>query len=124
MRSWTDQEVENILGNLLRWGVIIAGAIVLIGGIFYIFRYGSQLPHYHIFKGEPPDLKSVTGIIREVITLHPRAVIQLGLLLLIATPVARVVLSIYGFVHQKDKTYVVITFIVLFILVVSLTGLV
>jgi hypothetical protein len=37
------------------------GAPVALGGILYLGRYGSQLPHYHVFSGEPSDLGSVRG---------------------------------------------------------------
>jgi uncharacterized membrane protein len=122
MRNWTDQEVENILGNLLRTGVIIAATVVLLGGIIYLLSHGSYLPDYRVFRGEPAGLRSIIGILKEVISFSPQAVIQLGLLLLIATPVTRVILSIYGFMHQKDRTYIIITLIVLMILLYSLSG--
>jgi len=122
MRNWTDQQVENILGNLLRAGVIVAAIVVLLGGILYLLSHAAQLPNYRVFRGEPADLRSIIGILKEVIGLSPQAIIQIGLLLLIATPVARVILSIYGFVRQKDRTYIIITLIVLMILLYSLSG--
>jgi uncharacterized membrane protein len=51
-----------------------------------------------------------------------RGIIQLGLLFLIATPVARVVFSIFAFSVQRDRLYVVVTLTVLAILMFSLTG--
>jgi uncharacterized membrane protein len=80
------------------------------------------MPHYRIFKGEPADLKSVSGIVKELFSFRSRAIIQLGFILLIATPVARVALSILGFTHKKDWTYVIITATVLVILLFSLSG--
>ena len=57
-------------------------------------------------------------------SLHgrPRGLIQFGLLLLIATPVARVAFSVFGFTQERDWVYVVITLIVLALLVYSLSG--
>lgn len=121
-RSWTDQRVENILGNLLRFGVIISGIVVLAGGIFFLLQSNLRWPGYHIFKGEPADLRNIFGIIKEALVFRPRAIIQFGLLLLIATPVARVLFSVFGFLRQKDCTYVAITSFVLVILVLSLAG--
>jgi uncharacterized membrane protein len=46
--------------------------------------------------------------------------IQLGLLLLIATPVARVAVAIVGFALERDRLYTVISLIVLLILLASL----
>jgi uncharacterized membrane protein len=78
--------------------------------------------HYGEFRGQPPELTSVAGVVRGVRALDPRAVIQLGLLLLIATPVARVAFSLVAFLRQRDRTYVVITSIVLLLLLYSLLG--
>ena len=68
------------------------------------------------------QLRSVTGIVRSALGGNSLGVIQLGLLLLIATPVARVALSLVGFVRQADRTYVLITTVVLAILLFSLAG--
>ena len=119
---WTDEQMEQIVSSLLRSGVIIAALVVLVGGGFYLVHYGATLPNYRIFRGEPADLRSVSGIIGDVLSLHPRGLIQLGLLLLIATPVARVAFSILAFALQRDRTYVVVTLIVLGVLIYSLAG--
>ena len=121
-RSWTDERVENILGNLLRIGVVVSGLVVLAGGIFYLLKSNLRWPGYHIFQGEPADLRNIFGIIKETVVFRPRAIIQFGLLILIATPVARVLFSVFGFLRQKDRTYVAITSIVLVILDLSLAG--
>jgi uncharacterized membrane protein len=119
---WTDEQVERFVGNLLRYGVLSAALVALIGGVFYLARFGATPVHYHEFRGEPPRLTSVVGVVGGVLALDPRAVIQLGLLLLIATPIARVAFSLLAFIRQRDRTYVVITAIVLAILLYSLTG--
>ena len=119
---WTDEHGERCVGNLLRWGVLTAAAVALVGGIFYLVRSGSAPVHYGEFRGQPPELTSVAGVVRGVRALDPRAVIQLGLLLLIATPVARVAFSLVAFLRQRDRTYVVITSIVLLLLLYSLLG--
>ena len=120
--AWTDDQIEQLLGTLLRIGVIIAATVVLGGGIFYLIRYGTASPDYRVFHGEPADLRSVHGIIKDVLSLRIRAVIQLGLLLLIATPIARVVFSIFAFIKEGDRMYVVVTLIVLSVLIYSLLG--
>ncbi len=72
--------------------------------------------------GEPADLRSVSGIMKSAISFHTRGLIQLGVRLLIATPVARVVFSIIAFALQRDRTYIVVTLIVLGVLFYSLFG--
>jgi len=114
---------ENILGNLLRAGVSMAAAVVLIGGVVYLLRHGSEPFAYEVFRGEPTDLRSIAGIIRSARTLSGRGIIQLGMLMLVATPVARVMFSVGAFAAEKDWKYVVITLIVLVVLLYSmLTG--
>jgi len=119
---WTDEQAEQIIGNLLRIGVSIAAAVVSLGGLVYLLRYGAVLPQYHIFRGEPTDLRTISGIVAYALSFRARGLIQLGLLLLIATPVARVAFSVFAFARQHDRTYVVVTLIVLSILIFSLAG--
>jgi uncharacterized membrane protein len=119
-QEWGDEQVEQIMGNLLRAGVLLSASVVFFAGILYLVRYGGMRPHYRIFRGEPQDLTSVGAIARFAIAEHSRGIIQLGLLLLIATPIARVLFSVYAFARERDWLYVGITFIVLAVLVGSL----
>jgi uncharacterized membrane protein len=121
-RSWTDRRMDVVIGNLLRFGVLVSAAVVLVGGIFYLARNGRSPTDYRVFRGEPSDLRSVGGILRDAVALNGRGIIQLGLLLLIATPVARVAFSIFGFAEEHDRMYVVIASIVLLVLAYSLIG--
>jgi len=119
---WNDQRVELIIGNLLRAGVILAAAIVAAGGAIYLLRHGSATPHYGVFLGEPEDLRSLRGIIRDVLAFRGRGIIQLGLLVLLATPVARVAFSVIAFALERDLLYVGVTLVVLAVLSFSLLG--
>jgi uncharacterized membrane protein len=120
-RGWSDERVDALLGTLLRVGVLLSAAIVAAGGVLYLFKYGGTTPAYGDFRGEPADLRSVGGIVRAALELRGRGLIQLGLLVLIATPVARVAFSLFAFARQRDRTYVLVTAFVL-LLVASLTG--
>jgi uncharacterized membrane protein len=118
--GWTDERVEQLLGNLLRAGVVVAALVVLLGGALYLVRYGSAPADHHTFHGEPADLRSPTGIVRSALAGHSRGLIQLGLLLLVATPIARVAFSVFAFARQRDYTYVALTLVVLALLMYSL----
>jgi uncharacterized membrane protein len=120
--GWTDEQVEQIISTLLRSGVVIAALMVLVGGFLYLLRYGATSPNYEVFRGEPAGLRSVYGIVANALSFQTRGLIQLGLLLLIATPVARVAFSVLAFALQRDRIYVFVTLIVLGVLVYSLTG--
>jgi uncharacterized membrane protein len=117
-----EQRMDIIIGNLLRYGVIIAGTVVLLGGIFYLVRHGLEFPEYRIFRGEPVELRSFGGVFRILTALSPRGIIQFGFLLLLATPLARVAFSVFAFARQRDLTYVLVTLFVLAALVFSLAG--
>ena len=121
-QAWGDKRFEVMIGRLLRFGVIFAAAWVLAGGIHYLVQFGSAKPDYEVFRGEPGGLRYTHEIIHEAMELNARGLIQLGLLLLIATPVARVAFSVIGFALQKDWMYVVITLIVLALLLYSLSS--
>src|SRR5579872_1433621 len=112
--NWNDERVEKILGTLLQSGVIVSGAVVLAGGILYLLRYGHLPVHYENFVAERERLDSLAGVGHDALHGDGRAIIQCGLLLLIATPVARVLFSIIGFALEKDRLYVVLTLIVFF----------
>jgi uncharacterized membrane protein len=122
MAQWTDEQVDQALGHLLRIGVILAGAVAAAGGLAYLVHHGSVPVDYRAFRGAPQDLRTVKGILGSALSLHSLGVIQLGLLILVATPIARVALSLVAFVRQRDRKYVLITGIVLAILVFSLAG--
>ncbi len=121
-RDWTDQRVEIIVGKLLQAGVILSAFVVLLGGIIFLVTHGMEKANYRVFLGEPSDLRTLRGIIHRSAHFRGRGVIQLGLLLLIATPIARVAFSIFGFAEEKDRLYMVFTGIVLVILLYSLLG--
>jgi uncharacterized membrane protein len=119
-QSWDDQRIEVIIGALLRTGVILAASVVLFGGVLYLMHHGREVADFTTFHGEPENLKSVSQIVHGALAGSAHAIIQLGLLLLIATPVARVIFSAIAFAIERDYMYVVITLIVLGILLYSL----
>jgi uncharacterized membrane protein len=119
---WTDQTIENVVGNLLRVGVSLAAAVVMLGGAIYLARHWAEPVNYRIFRGEPAEYRSVFGIFHQVLAVRGRGIVQLGLLLLIATPVARVGFSAWAFFEERDRMYVGFTLIVLGVLLYSLLG--
>ena len=121
-RGWTDQRIENTVGRLLQAGVMLAASVVLIGAAIYLKRHAWEPVGYSVFRGEPAVYKTVRGILHGVATWRGRGFVQLGLLLLIATPVARVAFSVWAFAEEKDKMYVTFTLIVLAVLLYSLFG--
>jgi len=117
---WTDHEVEQIVGRLLQLGVLIATVVVLLGAVMLIATHGGDVMNFRVFRGESSTLRSVSAAVRGAFSMDPRGMVQLGLVLLIATPVARVALTLVAFVLQRDRLYVVLTAIVLVLLLFGL----
>jgi uncharacterized membrane protein len=120
--KWQDRDLENIIGNLLRAGVLLSMLIVVTGGVIYLVRHGSMTPDYKTFHSQPLEFRTISGILRGVWAGKGRAVIQLGILVLIATPIARVAFSIFGYLVEKDYLYMAITLLVLGIILFSMLG--
>ena len=110
----TDTRLEEIVGRLLQTGVVLAASVVLVGGIWYLLDNGPAPVSYARFHPAARSLHALLSLPR------PQAVILAGLLLLIATPVARVVFSIFAFALERDRLYVLLTAIVLGVLLYSI----
>lgn len=118
-----ERDVEKTVGKLLRTGVIIASVVVFVGGMLYLMTYGAlDRPDYHIFKGEGSGLITFDGIFKGFFTAKPAGIIQFGVLLLILTPILRIIFSLVAFVVEKDRLYICITLIVLSIILASTFG--
>lgn len=115
-----DRRLEIMIGNALRLGVLIAAAVVALGAIAYLLQHMHSRADFHHFASASPATTTVGGIVRSAAALQSEGVIQLGLLLLIATPVARVMLAATGFALERDWMYVAVSLIVLAVLVSSL----
>jgi uncharacterized membrane protein len=122
MTRLTDQQLDTAIGIVLRIGVMAAAALVAAGGVMYLVGHAASAPSYSVFHGAPPGLTSMRAIIRGAATLNPLFVVQFGLIVLMATPVARVIACAVGFGWQRDWKYVVISLIVLGLLLVGLIG--
>jgi uncharacterized membrane protein len=122
LHTWEEDQkkVEGFIGNLLRTGVVTAAIIVLVGGVLFLSGHATTGFSYHQFKGEPAQLRSVMGIFHDAVAMHSLGLIQLGILLLIATPISRVVFSVFAFAEERDWMYVSITLVVLALLLYSL----
>jgi len=121
-KLFKDKDIQLLIGSLLRWGVLLSMAVVAIGGVIYLYRHGHDISDYSVFKAQPIFTRNVMAIVDGVVTLKGRAIIQLGILLLIATPIMRVLFSAIGFFREKDYLYVGITVLVLAIIMVSMFG--
>jgi uncharacterized membrane protein len=117
------RRVELLISNLLRVGVLASLALVIIGTVV-------TFVHHPEYFSSPADFErlvrpgaafphSLGDVIQGILLWRGQAIVTAGLLLLIATPVMRVAVSIFAFVYQEDRTFTYITALVLFLLLLS-----
>jgi uncharacterized membrane protein len=116
----TDEKLETAIGRMLQAGVLLAAVVVLIGGVMYLLHASGPRPDYSHFRGVAEHLRTPGGIWRGMMHGGAESVIQLGLLVLIATPVVRVILAGAGFLMERDRLYFWVSAIVLAVLCYSL----
>ncbi|HWE53750.1 MAG TPA: DUF1634 domain-containing protein [Bryobacteraceae bacterium] len=117
-----DQQMEASMGVLLRNGVITCCAVMVAGAVLYLVRHGNEQASYAKFHGEPPALESIRGVLGQVRAGSARGIIQLAALLMIATPVLRVVIAVFDFARMKDWKFTAISLAVLGLLAFGLFG--
>ncbi|WPU98077.1 DUF1634 domain-containing protein [Mucilaginibacter sp. cycad4] len=120
MSKFKDTDMQAVIGWILRAGVLVSMSVIFIGGVIYLYRHGQTHVDYSKFVGVPDFVSNPGGIIHGIFTLRGRAIIQAGIILLIATPVIRVLFSAIGFVMEKDYLYTAITVFVLLIILTSM----
>jgi len=120
MNKFKDRDMQVIIGWILRAGVTVSMLIVFIGGVLFVWRHGQSIPDYGKFKGVPDFINNTSGVISGALNFKGQAIIQLGIMLLIATPILRVAFSAIGFILEKDYLYTVLTIVVLLIILASM----
>lgn len=117
-----ERSVELAIGRMLRAGVVAAAIVTALGGLLLLAHHGGAPADFAVFRGETAPFRGVSAIFAGVAAGESAAIVQLGLLLLIATPIMRVALSLLAFARLKDWTYVVLSAIVLAVLLFGLSG--
>lgn len=120
------RQVELIISLALRCGVLASSALVLLGSAMLLLPFqralGDNKLSFALQPGGTPGLGTYRSLSEVLIGLSrhdPSAVIALGLLVLIVTPIVPIVLSAASFLQARDKPYILITVLVLGILAVS-----
>jgi uncharacterized membrane protein len=110
------RQTELLISGVLRAGVLLSAAVIAIG-VLDFYRLYFFFPHDVALQSGFPH--SFGGVISSALSGNPKGIIASGLLILLLTPVVRVAVSILAFAVERDWRYVVITFIVLAILIIS-----
>lgn len=118
-RPFTDIDLNRSVGNLLRLGVLLSVITSLIGFI-KLFMEGFVMPKKYKLLEIGSSSEKVWGQFWSSLTKgEGMAIIQLGILFLIFTPLVRIIFALIGYLKEKDYVYVVISLIVLAIMAVS-----
>jgi len=120
MKKIKDRDIQLLIGQVLKAGTVISMSVVFFGGIFYMYRHGHSVANYRAFSGAPDFVQHFPGIIYSAFNLKGQAIIQIGIVLLIGTPILRVAFSAVGFLLEKDYMYVGISLLVLLIIFISM----
>ena len=116
-----ERDFQQLIGNLLRYGVWISLSIAFLGGIVYLSNHGTETVNYAQFLENDRSIFQVVASVLEGVKIgHGESLIFLGIVMLFLTPVLRVVLSLFSFLLEKDYLYVVITLIVVAIIGMSI----
>ncbi len=118
----SDADVAMLVARLLRIGVFSASIIALIGGVIYLLHFGSARPEYHVFNGAPEQYRHLQGIFTGLLSFDGMSIIQLGIVILLATPILRIFFSAIGFAVEKDYLYVFITLLVFSVILFGMVG--
>ena len=122
-RRLADHDIEQFIGLQLRFGVLLSSFIVLAGGILYLIQSGNtSLPHYQLFIGEKAGLTTGREIWHGLCSMKAKSIIEFGVMVLIATPILRILFSLIGFILEKDRLYIAITMVVLSVMMISIFG--
>jgi uncharacterized membrane protein len=119
MLSEADLAMETNVSRLLRIGVTSAAAVVLAGAVLYLLRAHGNVPDYRHFHGVAHPAAHIAPVLDGVRHGDAGSLIRLGILILVATPFVRVAYCVYGFARQRDRTYVLISGLVLLVLLFS-----
>jgi uncharacterized membrane protein len=118
-KNFTDADLNRSVGNLLRLGVILSVITSLVGFI-KLFTEGFKMPKKYKLLDMGTSSEKVWGHFWDSLCKgEGMAIIQLGILLLIFTPLMRIIFALIGYLKEKDYVYVVISSIVLAIMAVS-----
>ena len=120
-------DIQQLIGNTLRWGVILACLLATIGGVYYLMEHGlDPVPEYRHFDiasaAAQTNYTTLGGLWQGILHGDAASCVQVGVIVLILTPIARVVLSLFDFIVEQDWLYVSITAIVLAVIISNSLG--
>lgn len=120
MKRETEGSLQHVVSLVLRVGVLVSAGVGLGAAVFNLARHGGDTVVFKPFRGTPEADRHVHSILQNALAGQPHAWMMLAILLLLLTPIVRVIVSLAGFIKERDRVYVVVTAIVLLTLLGSL----
>jgi len=118
--TFTDKDLQKIIGAVLKYGVLTVLVVAILGGIIFLFSHGKEVVDYsHFQENDQSIFEVIKTTFQGVLKLDGQSIIFLGVLILFFTPFLRLLLSLVSFGLEKDKLYVLITLIVIGIVSMS-----
>jgi uncharacterized membrane protein len=108
--------MEVIMGRLLQTGVLLAACVVAAGGAMYADGHLSEREDFRVFTARRVELRHPAALLSGIAHGDAMAILVLGILLLVATPICRVIFAVVGFAIERDRLYVAVSLIVLAVL--------
>ncbi len=115
----TDKNMQYALANVMRIGVWLATATIVLGGVVFLYSKANPKVLFDVFKPQDTTYISVPTILNGLTIGDGLAIVQLGVLLLIFMPIIRVIFAVVSFLKEKDYLYVTIGTLVLLIIFLS-----
>ena len=116
----TEGSLAHVVSFVLRAGVVLASIVGVAAEGFNLALHGGDREAFRHFREEDGPDRHVGPIFRDAVHLDSRALMMVAILLLLLTPIARVAVSLVGFVRERDRVYVAVTSVVLLTLLGSL----
>lgn len=111
-----DARMEIVMGRLLQVGVLLAASVVLAGGVRYLLIHAGEDASYRVFTAKPIALRHPMGLLRGMARGDASSILAVGILLLVGTPICRVIFAVIAFALERDRLYVAISLTVLAVL--------
>ena len=121
-RPAAHDRVNAALARVLTVSIMLAAAIALVGVTMHLSRHGAERPAYATYAPAEEALRAPAAILAKAMAADGRAIIQLGVLVLVVTPVLRVAFALVGFALERDRLYVALSAVVLAVLALGLIG--
>ncbi len=117
--------IERLISTVLRVGVLVSLGVILVGSLAALVRHpdylSSTLQFHRLTESKATFPRTPSEILKQALHLEGQGLIMTGILLLIATPVVRVAVSVVLFVYRRERAFVLMALVVLALLLTSFT---